>query len=195
MEARARSAFEESIRLKEDFIRREAGTLVRASLRIVETFRQGGRLYLFGNGGSAADAQHIAAEFINRFLVDRAGLPALALTTDSSALTSIGNDSDFTRVFSRQLEALARPGDLVWAFSTSGNSPNVLRGLESARSMGIGSIAFLGGDGGGAAALAEIPVIVGSRDTPRIQEVHSVAGHVICELVETHLFGSRADED
>jgi len=195
LEKRARSDFEESISMKQAFMGEGLDLLVRAAKTIARAFDQGHRLFLFGNGGSAADAQHIAAEFVNRYRMDRPGLPAVAITTDSSTLTSIGNDFDFDSVFSRQLEALGQKGDVAWALSTSGGSPNVLRGLSTARQLGMASIALLGKDGGKAAELSDLAVVVRGTETPRIQEVHILASHVICDLVETILFREPTHDD
>ena len=188
LERRARTVFEESISMKQAFIREGLDLLVQAAQTIALAFNRGNRLFLFGNGGSAADAQHIAAEFVNRYQLERPGLPALAITTDTSTLTSIGNDFDFDSVFSRQLKALGQKGDVAWALSTSGDSSNVLRGLGVARELGMYSIALLGKDGGKATDLSDLPIIVKALETPRIQELHILASHVICELVETILF-------
>jgi D-sedoheptulose 7-phosphate isomerase len=154
----------------------------------VTALRSGRNLLFFGNGGSAADAQHLAAEFVNRFAGDRPALPAIALTTDTSVLTSIGNDSAFSRIFARQVEALGRPGDVAVGLSTSGRSPNVLEGLRAAQERGLVTVGFGGGDGGGMAGLCRHLLLVPSRSTPRIQEIHILAGHVICQLVEDALY-------
>jgi len=143
-----------------------------------------GKLVLFGNGGSACDAQHLAAEFVNRFDRERPALAAVALTVDGAVLTSIGNDSGFERVFARQVEALGRPGDVAVGLSTSGRSPNVVRGLEAARRAGLRTAALLGSGGGEAAREADLALIVPGADTPRIQEVHILAGHLLCRRVE-----------
>jgi D-sedoheptulose 7-phosphate isomerase len=152
--------------------------------RMADVLRRGGKLLFFGNGGSAADAQHLAAEFVNRFLRDRGALAAVALTTDSSALTSIGNDLGFDQVFARQVEALARPGDMVVAISTSGNSPNVLRGVEVARRLGCATVGLTGGSGGLLATAVDEAFVVPSTDTPRIQETHITLGHALCAVVD-----------
>ncbi len=145
-----------------------------------------------GNGGSAADAQHLAAEFVNRFQRDRRALAALALTTDTSVLTSIGNDSGFDRIFSRQVEALARRGDLLVAISTSGDSPNVLRAVETARALGVMTVGLCGGAGGALATAADEAFVVPSEATPRIQETHITVGHAWCALAEDLLAGGPA---
>jgi D-sedoheptulose 7-phosphate isomerase len=151
---------------------------------MVEVLERGGKLLFFGNGGSAADAQHLAAEFVNRFLRDRNALAAVALTTDTSALTSIGNDLGFEHVFSRQVEALGRTGDLVVAISTSGNSPNVLQGVQAARRLGCATVGLTGGSGGLLASSVDEAFVVPSAETPRIQETHITLGHALCALVE-----------
>jgi D-sedoheptulose 7-phosphate isomerase len=178
----------ESQQVKERFFQENADAVVAISLLIGETFRRGNKIFIFGNGGSAADAQHIAAEFVNRFLFDRPPLPAIALTTDTSILTSVGNDADFSRIFARQLEALGSKGDIAWGITTSGQSPNVIQGLRQAREIGMATICFTGKDGGEALRLADHGLNCASASTPRIQEVHITAGHIICELVEKALF-------
>jgi D-sedoheptulose 7-phosphate isomerase len=185
-----REAARESLRVKERFFRENEDTIVEISLLVGEAFRRGNKILIFGNGGSAADAQHIAAEFVNRFLVDRAPLPAIALTTDTSVLTSIGNDADFSRIFSRQIEALGGKGDIAWGITTSGKSPNIIEGLREAKERGMTTIAFTGKDGGEVLRMADHGLNCSSTSTPRIQEVHITAGHIICELVEGELFPS-----
>jgi D-sedoheptulose 7-phosphate isomerase len=148
----------------------------------------GNKLLVMGNGGSAADAQHFAAEIIGRFKMERPALPAIALTTDSSILTAIGNDFGFDAVFSRQVEGLGRQGDVVFGISTSGNSSNVLTALSKARELGCSTVALLGRDGGTIKAVADISIIVPSDDTPRIQEIHVTVIHIICDLLEKRLF-------
>jgi D-sedoheptulose 7-phosphate isomerase len=154
---------------------------------IVRSLRAGGTLYLCGNGGSAADAQHIAGEFVGRFRRERRALPAVALSTDTSILTCIGNDYDFERVFARQVEALVRPGDLLWAFSTSGASPNVLRAAEAARRQGARVIAFTGRVNSPLEAAADLCFCAEAALTARSQEIHQLAYHIICDLVEQSL--------
>lgn len=149
----------------------------------------GGRVLLFGNGGSAADAQHIAAELVGRFVAERRGLAAIALTTDSSAMTAIANDYGFDQVFARQVEALGRPGDVAVGISTSGNSANVLRGIEQAAAGGLVTVALTGGDGGRLADRADLAITVPSPVTARVQECHITLGHLMCELVERALSG------
>jgi D-sedoheptulose 7-phosphate isomerase len=181
--------FEESAFIKRAFAQEHGAQIETAVHRILQSLKEGGKIMIFGNGGSAADAQHMAAEFVNRYLLKRNPLPAIALTTDSSILTSIGNDTEFTEIFSKQIEALGREGDIVIAITTSGNSPNVLHGIEQAKHMGIYTIALTGGDGGKVKALADLTLCVSStQEVPRIQEVHLTLEHVICEMVESSLF-------
>lgn len=160
---------------------REAGDI------LVRTLRDGGKAMFCGNGGSAADSQHLAAEFTGRFIHDRRPLAALALNTDSSALTCIGNDYDFDQVFARQVQGLGRAGDCLVGISTSGNSRNVLRAFEAARAAGMATIGLLGRDGGALAALSDVAVIVPAEVTARIQEAHIMIGHTLCGLVEEGL--------
>lgn len=152
--------------------------------QLIAHLRYGNRILLCGNGGSAADAQHIAAELVCRFESNRRALPAIALTTDTSALTAIANDFGYARVFARQVEALARPGDLLIGISTSGNSGNVIAAVEQAREMGISSLGLLGGDGGKLAALVDQALIVPSAVTARIQECHILIGHIWCGMID-----------
>lgn len=150
--------------------------------------RQGRKLLLAGNGGSAADAQHIAGEFVSRFYFDRPALPAIALTVDTSILTAIGNDYGFEQVFSRQVAALGQPGDVFIGISTSGRSPNVLRAIEAARAQGMQVLVLTGANGAAMAALGDVAISARSTDTPHIQQVHIIAGHAICAAVEAALF-------
>lgn len=173
----------------EAFLREQAAPLEAAARLLVRAFRGGRRVFFFGNGGSAADAQHLAAEFVNRFLRERPPLPALALTTDTSVLTSVANDRAYDEVFGRQIEALAGEGDVAVALSTSGRSPSVVRGVEVARKLGLRTVVFTGVRGEALARAADVGLVVPSEATPRIQEVHMLAGHVLCDLVETALFG------
>jgi len=155
---------------------------------LVETFNRGGKLLVMGNGGSAADAQHFVAEVVGRFKMERRGLPAVALSTDTSILTAIGNDYGFDKVFRRQVEALAAPGDLVVGISTSGNSPNVLQALELAREKGCRTVGLLGKDGGSIKDVCDISLIVPTIDTPRVQEGHITIIHIVCDLLEKTMF-------
>lgn len=157
--------------------------------KIFQAYRNGKKLLLFGNGGSAADAQHLAAEMVSRFRLERRALPALALTTNSSVLTAIGNDYDYAGVFARPVEAFAESGDVVIGISTSGNSENVRLGLAKAREKGACTVGLLGNDGGRIRMYCDIALVVPGTDTPRIQEVHILLGHILCDLVEKSLFG------
>ncbi|MGI6657087.1 MAG: D-sedoheptulose-7-phosphate isomerase [Desulfobulbus sp.] len=182
-----------SIQAKEDFARRCGDDILRLAAWIQETFEAGGKLLIFGNGGSAADAQHLAAEFVNRFLIDRRPLPALALTTDSSILTAIGNDFGYDQVFVKQIQALGKAGDLALGISTSGNSVNVLLAMETARSMGLKTAALTGGlarPGGKLAPLCDLVLNVPSDATPHIQEAHLWVEHLLCEIVERRMFAT-----
>lgn len=164
------------------------GALEAAATACIEGLRKGGKLLLAGNGGSAADAQHIAGEFVSRFAFDRPGLAAVALTVDTSILTAIGNDYGYELLFARQVQALARPGDLLMAYSTSGRSPNILRALEKARELGVVTIGMTGNRGGPMGGLCDHLLAVPSADTPKIQEGHLVLGHIFCGLVERAMF-------
>lgn len=158
-----------------------------AAERAARAMQADRKLMFCGNGGSAADAQHLAAELVGRLVRDRRALPGLALSTDSSALTCIGNDFGFDEVFARQVEGLGRAGDVLIAISTSGNSPNVVRAVEVAKPMGIYTVGFLGRDGGKLAPLVDLPLVVPSDETARIQEAHIFLGHVMCALIEKEL--------
>ncbi len=153
--------------------------------RILRVLGYGGQIYICGNGGSAADSQHFAAELAGRFERERRGLPVISLTTDTSALTSIGNDYGFEHIFSRQLEALAKPGELLVAISTSGNSVNILKAVEYARGCNIQTVGLLGRDGGELAALVDVPLTIGVDNTARIQEAHILILHMLCEAIES----------
>ena len=182
------NAFKESNRVKEHFVQQNVDALLEAAQRVATCFAAGHKLLIFGNGGSAADAQHIAAEFVNRFSVERRPLPALALSTDTSILTSISNDYSFDEVFSKQIKALGRKDDVALGISTSGNSKNVILAVETARDMGLYTVGLTGCGGGELARCCDLALIVDSRATPRIQETHITAGHVLCELVDRTLF-------
>lgn len=170
-----------------DRVRRNTGPLVVAARTLRESLAAGGKLLIFGNGGSASDAQHVAAELVGRFQRERAAMPAIALTTDTSILTSIANDYSYKQVFARQVEALGRAGDVALGISTSGESPNVVAALHVARDKGLKTIALTGRDGGSVGQAAEIHVNVPDQSTARVQEVHRTLLHVICEIVETSL--------
>ena len=158
---------------------------------LVDMFRRGNKLLLFGNGGSAMDASHMAAEFVGRYRRDRHALAAIALTTDQAKLTCIANDYDFSEIFARQVSALGRPGDVAIGISTSGNSPNVLKALETARDIGMTTIGWTGGSGGKLTPLVDHLFVVPSTDVARIQETHITLGHVLCELVDEALLGKE----
>ncbi len=164
-----------------------SGSIKIAGLQIAESLAKGGTLLWCGNGGSAADSQHLAAEFVGRFKKDRKALRSIALTTDTSILTCIANDYSYEDIFSRQLEALARSGDVLVVISTSGNSENILRALNAAKELEIKTIALLGKDGGLAAAHADLAIVIPSDSTARIQEAHILIGHILCDLVEQEL--------
>lgn len=177
----------ETERALRQFFDRSADAVARTSLLIADAMRNGGKLLVFGNGGSAADAQHIAAELAFRMGRERRALPALALTTDTSLLTAVSNDRSFDLVFARQLQALGRKGDVALGISTSGNSTNVIEAFKEAKEIGITTVALLGNDGGKAANLVDVALIVPHPETPRIQEVHITIGHIICQLIEDEL--------
>jgi D-sedoheptulose 7-phosphate isomerase len=183
-----RKAFQESTQLKDQFLKDNLGQIVNVVNVITASLKKGNKILLFGNGGSAADAQHLAAEFVNRFTIERPPLPAIALTTDTSIITSIGNDYDFAQIFAKQIRAIGQPGDVAIGMSTSGVSPNVLRGLEIAKKMGLATIGLTGRDGGQVAQMVDYCLNVPSSSVPRIQEVHITVGHVICQLVDYKLF-------
>ena len=180
IQAHARRGAELGVR----FFAENEGKLRDAAARIERALRAGGKLLVFGNGGSAADAQHVAGEMVGRFRRARAPLAAVALTTDTSVLTAVANDFGYEEVFARQVRALGRPGDAVLAISTSGNSPSVLRGIEAARSAGLVVLGLAGGDGGRMAAACDVLLVVPSVETPLVQEVHLAAEHLLCDLVD-----------
>ncbi|MBI5969259.1 MAG: D-sedoheptulose 7-phosphate isomerase [Deltaproteobacteria bacterium] len=180
--------FQESASIKVRFIRQNAEALGEAVKILVEAFKAGNKVLLFGNGGSAADAQHIAAEFVNRFIIERPPLPAIALTTDTSILTSISNDYGYADSFAKQVKALGRGGDVAIGISTSGAAANVLKAIKVAKKMGLKTIGLTGKDGGELAKLADLALVVDSQSVPRIQEVHITIGHVLCDMVDRLLF-------
>lgn len=182
------NAFKESAHIQAEFLKESLPTLTAVIRVIARALEEGNKILLFGNGGSAADAQHIAAELVNRISMERPPLPAISLATDSSVLTSIANDYTFPEVFAKQIKALGKAGDVAVGISTSGNSANVVRAFEVAREIGIVTVALTGGDGGTLAELADYALIVPSGKTPRIQEAHGTVAHVICEMVEHLLF-------
>src|SRR5437763_368733 len=182
-----KSSLREGAELRTVVARDCSAAIFEAAGLIIMCLRAGGKLLFFGNGGSAADAQHLAAEFVGRFVVERAGLAAVALTTDSSILTAVGNDYGFDQVFARQVQALGRPGDVVIALSTSGNSPNVLEGIREAKKHHIKTVGLSGKDGGDLAEQVDLAITVASTNTARIQECHIAIGHLLCELVEANV--------
>lgn len=185
---RIKAIADESAATARRFFASNLSQIARAAEMLAEAIRKGGKVLAMGNGGSAADAQHIAAELVNRLNYDRPPIAAIALTTDSSILTSVGNDSSFDDLFERQLRALGRAGDVALAISTSGNSPNVIRAVIAARELGVLTIALAGRDGGRLAPLADLALVVESSSTQRIQETHIVIGHILCELIEEDLY-------
>ncbi|MCS6304587.1 MAG: D-sedoheptulose 7-phosphate isomerase [Nitrospira sp.] len=186
------TAFADSARVKQQFAHDHADRIVQVATLIAKAFHNGNKLLLFGNGGSSTDAAHIAAEFVGRYKRERAPMPAIALATDIAAITCIANDYGYEELFARQVRAHGRQGDIAVGISTSGNSPNVLKGVEAARDCGLTTIAWTGANGGKLAGLVDYPFIVPSTVTSRIQESHITLGHVLCELVEDHLLGKAS---
>lgn len=179
--------------LRRSFFAAQAGHIAAIALRMAVTLARGNKLLLCGNGGSAADCQHIAGEFVNRFLIDRPPLPAIALTTDSSVITAVGNDFSFELVFAKQVQALGRAGDMLLAISTSGNSANVLAALRAAREQGITCLGLTGNGGGKMAPLCDLIISVEADSTPLIQEIHLAVEHVLCGLTDYYLFENVAE--
>lgn len=184
-------AFEESISVQEKFIKENIDTVIEVSNFIADSFNNGSKLILFGNGGSSADAAHIAAEFVGRFRMERPALPAIALNTNMAIITAIANDYGFSDIFARQLKAYAQDGDVVIGISTSGNSVNVINAIEVAKKKMLKAIVFTGAEGGKLASVADHVFAVPSVNTPRIQETHIILGHVLCQMVEEILFESH----
>ncbi len=182
---------ETSRRVQEEFLKREGERILEVAKLLAEAFKKGRKLLVFGNGGSAADAQHLAGELVNRFKKERKPLPTIALTTDTSVLTAISNDYDYSLVFAKQIEALGKKGDVALGISTSGNSPNVLKALEVAKGLGLYTIGLSGGEGGKMKGLCDYLILVPSKETPRIQEGHLLFLHLISELVEELLFPEK----
>lgn len=178
--------------LRRRFFAEQAEFIANVALRIAVTLARGNKILLCGNGGSAADAQHLAAEFVNRFMMERPPLPAIALTTDASILTAIGNDFGFEQVFSKQVHALGAPGDMLLAISTSGKSPNVLLALEAARERSLATVGLTGASGGKMAGGCDLLIAVNDKRTPLIQEIHIAVGHLLCELTDYYLFDNVA---
>ena len=180
--------FKESAEVEGRFLKENLSRLIEVIKLVSSAFEAGNKVFFFGNVGSAADAQHIAAEFVNRYIMDRPPLPAISLTTDTSVLTSVSNDLAFSEIFSRQIKALGKEGDVAVGISTSGNSPNVVKAFEVAKEMGMKTVALTGNDGGALSKIADLSLIVSSESTPRIQETHILVGHLLCEMVERQLF-------
>ncbi len=182
---------EEHARVQQEIARNQIREIEKMADFIISAYRNGGKLILFGNGGSAADAQHIAGELVGRFKLERKALPAIALNTNTSILTALANDCGYETVFARQVAALADKKDVVIGISTSGNSPNVIEAIKAARTIGARTIGLTGGNGGWLAKIADLAIVVPSDNTPRIQEAHITIGHIVCELVEKELAGAQ----
>lgn len=189
MDKKIKKILQESIDVKKKLLKSQQANIKKAARIVIDSLKNGGKVLLFGNGGSAADSQHLAAEFVGRFNVNRKALPAIALTTDSSILTCISNDFGYEKVFIRQLAALGRRGDVAFAISTSGNSESVIKAAEEARHIGMKVVALTGEGGGDLSSVADVVIKVPSRSTPRIQESHITIGHLICQLAEEEIFG------
>lgn len=188
MRDRIKDILLESIQVKEEIIRRGITKIIEISNAVIECLNKKGKVILFGNGGSASDSQHIAAELVGRFKKDRTALPAIALTANTSVLTSIANDYSYDVVFAKQIEALGQRDDIAIGISTSGKAKNVISGIRQAKKMGLKTVALTGGDGGELAKIADISLLVPSLVTARIQEAHITIGHIICDLLEEILF-------
>ncbi len=189
MKTYIKEILEESITAHKEFALDNINIIEDIALEIVKCFKRGNKLLIMGNGGSASDAQHIAAEFEGRFEMERPSLPAIAVTTNTSTITAIGNDYSYDEIFEKQIAALANEGDVVWGISTSGNSENVLRGLKRALKENAKTIGFAGRDGGKMAGLCDHLLVVKHQRTARIQEIHILAAHIICGLVDEKMFG------
>jgi D-sedoheptulose 7-phosphate isomerase len=185
------SSFQEGAELRMKVARECGPAIVEAASLVAGCLQSGGKILFCGNGGSAADSQHLAAEFVGRFIRERPALPALALTTDASILTAVGNDYGFEQIFSRQIQALGRPGDVAVGISTSGQSPNVLAAMREARRQGLKTIGLAGKDGGPLAKCVDVSIVVSSPNTARIQECHITIGHLICELAEQDVMAGK----
>jgi D-sedoheptulose 7-phosphate isomerase len=183
-----------SIAVKQELLKQSA-LLAQVAEKLIEAYEAGKKILVFGNGGSAADAQHIAAELVGKYYMDRRPLPAEALTVNTSSLTAISNDYAFERIFARQVEALGNPGDVAIGISTSGNSPNVIEAIRAAKKKGMITIGLTGAEGGRLKNEVDYCICVPSKDTPRIQEAHILIGHIWCELIERALFGNEDKED
>ncbi len=187
MKAKISAWIRESIRVKEECLKSQAGPIEEAARCIIGSLKKGGKVILFGNGGSAADAQHLTAELVGRFRRERDPIPALALSVNTSILTSIANDYGYEAVFKRQIEALGMPGDVAIGISTSGNAESVIEAINAASKRGIKTLALTGGDSGHLAKVVDIAIVVPSQETAHIQEVHITIGHLLCELIEEAL--------
>ena len=191
MQSIIKHEFSEHIKASQNTLESTVDQIETASKICINSLKNGGKILIMGNGGSAADAQHIAAELVGRYKTERKGLPAIALTTDTSAITSIANDYGFLHVFDRQVEALAHKDDVVIGISTGGTSPNVVNALTAANKLDCKTIGLSGKDGGDFNALCDVNLVVNSDDTPRIQEMHILIGHTICHLIEQESFKSK----
>jgi D-sedoheptulose 7-phosphate isomerase len=189
-----KTSLREGAELRRALVRDFSEVILEGTTLITTCLRNGGKVLFFGNGGSAADAQHMAAELVGRFVLERAGLPAIALTTDSSILTAVGNDYGFEQVFARQVQALGRSGDVAVAISTSGNSPNVLEGVKEAKKRNLKTIALTGKNGGALAKQSDLAIRIPSTSTARIQECHIAIGHLFCELVDADFSETKSSE-
>ncbi len=184
----------ESIRVKQSFSEELVNNIAKAGQLCIDTINRGGIIFACGNGGSAADSQHFVAELVSKYCVDRQALPAIALTTNTSTLTSTGNDYDYSLIFARQIEALGKTNDLLFAISTSGNSANVIKAIEGAKNKGLSVIGLTGANGGKMHNLCDILLNIPSTETPRIQESHILAIHIICDLIEQHFVANPLRE-
>lgn len=183
-----KDTFLQSIQIKEQLLHNSIAQIIEIAELVIDALKKNGKLIVFGNGGSASDAQHITAELVGRFKKDRAGLAAIALTTNTSILTALANDYGYDVVFARQIEALGQKNDVVLGISTSGKAKNVAAGIKQAKKMGLKTVALTGGDGGDIAKLADVSLLVPSASTPRIQEAHITIGHILCELIEQAIY-------
>jgi len=195
MEEMIKKVLQDSIKAKETFIDENISNLILFAEKISSAFTSDRKLMLCGNGGSASDSQHIAAEFVNRFMLERPPLPAIALTTDTSIITSIGNDYSFDDIFSKQIKSIGVEGDVLLALSTSGNSANIISAVKAARGLGIYTACLSGSDGGRLTGLVDMAMVVNNNTPPRVQETHILAGHIICQLVDYILFQQGTKDD
>ncbi|MFH1281917.1 MAG: D-sedoheptulose 7-phosphate isomerase [Candidatus Omnitrophota bacterium] len=187
MRERIKDILLESIQVKEEILRNQVDSILEIAHLMIDCLKKDGKVIVFGNGGSASDSQHIAAELVGRFKKDRSALNGVALTTNTSILTSLANDYGYDVVFSRQVEALGKKNDIAWGISTSGKAKNVSLGLRQAKKMGIKTVALSGGDGGDIVKIADVSLVVPSKVTARIQEAHITIAHIICEMIEQEL--------